>query len=154
MKGINFVMNQEKNKKLRIGRFLSKKIVILAISIVIVLIINPPIKYRKPNEKFYQEHGIEYNIVKCPECGRDAIDSEHNRYDFCQNCGAPLFDADERMLEFLEKVHENLKPTLGERIWSITKKVILYITIIIIYCLLNKIIEILKKIISKVRKDI
>ena len=125
-----------------------KKIFILIISIIIVMIIKPPIKHYKVNEKFYQENGIEYNIVQCPECGRDVADVQQ----FCLNCGAVLFDADEQTLEFLEQVHENLKPTKLEQIMSISKKIVTYIIIIaIVYYLIIKLLSALKRIKHKIK---
>jgi len=114
------------------------------------MIIKPPIKHYKVNEKFYQEHGIEYKIVKCPECGRDVADVQQ----FCLNCGAVLFDADERTLEALDKIRESLKPTRTERIWAITKKIILYIIMIVIaYYLISKVLNGFTRIRNKVKSQ-
>lgn len=127
-----------------------KKICILIISIIIVMIILPPKRHYKVNEKFYQEHGIEYHIVQCPECGRDVADVQQ----FCYNCGAVLFDADERMLEFLDKVHENLKPTRTELILGYTKKVIIYtVLILFVNFLISKMLALFYKIALKLKKN-
>ena len=128
-----------KSKKINID---FKKLCIIIVSIIIVMIIKPPIKYHKVNEKFYKEHGIEYNIVPCPECGRDVADVQQ----FCYNCGAVLFDADERTLEALDKIRESLKPTISEIIWSFAKKLFIYLILIsIIYCSISKIQKIIEK---------
>ena len=128
-----------KSKKISINY---KKISILIISIIIVIIIKPPVKHYKVNEKFFKEHGIEYNIVQCPECGRDVADVQQ----FCYNCGAVLFDADERMLEFLDKVHENLKPSTSEIIWSFAKKLFVYLILVsILYYVISKIQNLIQK---------
>ena len=125
-----------------------EKIIIFIISIILVMIIIPPKKHHKVNEKFYKEHGIEYNIVKCPECGRDVADVQQ----FCYNCGTILFDADELTIEVLNKVHENLKPTKKQIVLGMTNKILFYIVMIsFVYLLID---EIVKKIIKKIRLKI
>ena len=53
-------------------------------------------------KKFYQEHGIEYKIVQCPNCGRDVADVQQ----FCLNCGTVLFN---ESCGFILKVKEKME---------------------------------------------
>ena len=132
-----------------------KKIILLIISICLLLCINPIKRYYRfrQSENFYQERGLEYSIIQCPECGRDAIDSEHNKYDFCQNCGTPLFEADEQMLEMLDKVEKNLEPTKSEKVLRIVKKIILYSIIVFInYNVLKLILKGIEVLLKKLMK--
>ena len=142
-------LEKEKLFKSNKNKIWMKRIVLLILSIIIVLIIKPPIKHYKVNEKFYQEHGIEYNIVQCPECGRDIADVQQ----FCYNCGAVLFDASEQEIEIINNIRDSLKPTKSEKIFATCKKIVGYaILIIIVYFLLNESCGVILKVKEKNRK--
>lgn len=109
------------------------------ISIVIVLIIIPPVKRYtiKDYEKFAKEYGIDYEVVKCPKCGIKIPDT----IDFCYNCNEILFDADEKLIEILEQIEKNAeeleKSNVVVNIIEMINKVMFYlIMIFIVYILL------------------
>lgn len=120
--------------KRKVNKVILKKILLIVVSIIIVIMVIPPKRHYKVNEKFYKEHGIEYKIMKCPECGRDVADVQQ----FCLNCGAILFDADEETIDVLNKVHENLNPSKKELLIKISKKIFFYCLMTgLVYCLVN-----------------
>lgn len=132
--------------KRKVNKEILKKLLLIAVCIIIVMMVIPPKRHYKVNEKYYKEHGIEYNIVKCPECGRDIADVQQ----FCYNCGAIFFDVDEETIEVLNKVNENLKPTKKEIVIGMSKKIFFYILLIsFVYFFIEFILNIINKFIKK-----
>lgn len=109
------------------------------ISIVIVLIIIPPVKRYtiKDYEKFAKEYGIDYKVVECPKCGIKIPDT----IDFCYGCNETLFDADEELIEIFKQVEEIMEESeksniVGNIIEMINKVMFYLIIIFIVYMLL------------------
>lgn len=120
---------EEKNYK-RIWR---ERGLLFLISIIIVLIIKPPIKHYtiKDYDKFAKKYGIEYEVINCPRCRAKIPDT----IQFCYRCNEILFDADDETIEILNKINENVeKLAKSDPIGNMIDKinvVLFYLTMIV-----------------------